>query len=144
MEKLSFKIATLHRGRYMLLMMLFVLALVYIVSRLPLSEVVKIMGSLFSLPLVLYIAVKCSRKPTVWTIDSESLTIEDPTSHKIIPLNTIDYVRNLRRSGGNLIIIKLKTGAHVRAWRNKLFESEDDLKNLCQSLKDSKLEYYDM
>lgn len=144
MEKLSFKIATLHRGRYMLLMMLFVLALVYIVSRLPLSEVVKIMGSLFSLPLVLYIAVKCSRKPTVWTIDNESLTIEDRTSHKIIPLNTIDYVRNLRRSGGNLIIIKLKTGAHVRAWRNKLFESEDDLKNLCQSLKDSKIEYYDM
>lgn len=144
MEKLSFKIATLHRGRYMLLMMLFVLALVYIVSRLPLSEVVKIMGSLFSLPLVLYIAVKCSRKSTVWTIDNESLTIEDRTSHKIIPLNTIDYVRNLRRSGGNLIIIKLKTGAHVRAWRNKLFESEDDLKNLCQSLKDSKIEYYDM
>ncbi|WP_156169699.1 hypothetical protein [Sphingobacterium sp. IITKGP-BTPF85] len=102
------------------------------------------MGSLFSLPLVLYIAVKCSRKPTVWTIDNESLTIEDPTSDKIIPLNTIDYVRNLRRSGGNLIIIKLKTGAHVRAWRNKLFESEDDLKNLCQSLKDSKIEYYDM
>lgn len=125
-------------------MMLFVLVLVYIVSRLPLSEVVKIMGSLFSLPLVLYIAVKCSKKTTVWTIDHEALTIEDSTSSKVILLDTIDYVRNLRRSGGNLIIIKLKSGAHFRAWRNKLFESEDDIKSLCQSLKDSKIEYYDM
>lgn len=128
----------------MLLMMLFILALVFIVSRLPLSEVMKIMSSLFSLPLVLFIAVKCSGKPTIWTIDDKALTIQDHTSNKVIPLNTIDYVRNLKRSGGNLIIIKLKTGAHFRAWRNKLFESEDDLKNLCQSLKDSKIEYYDM
>jgi hypothetical protein len=128
----------------MLLMLLFVLALVYLVSRLPLSEVVKIMGSLFALPLVLYIAVKCSRKPSIWTIDHEELILEDNTSSKTIPIANIDYIRNLRRSGGNLIIIKLKTGGHVRAWRNKLFESEDDLKSLCETLKDNKIEYYDM
>ncbi|AIM35574.1 hypothetical protein KO02_02005 [Sphingobacterium sp. ML3W] len=128
----------------MLLMMLFVLALVYIVSRLPISEVVKIMGSLFSLPLVLFIAVKCSKKTSTWTISNDELTMEDSISSKTIPLANIDYVRNLRRSGGNLIIIKLKTGANIRAWRNKLFESEDDLKSFCQYLKNIKTEYYDM
>lgn len=144
MEKLSFKIATLHRGRYMLLMMLFVLILVYIVSRLPLSEVVKIMGSLFSLPVVLFIAVKCSKQHSIWTIHNGELTMQNSTSSQTISLDTIDYVRNLRRSGGNLIIIKLKTGSHIRFWRNKLFESEDDLKSLCQTLKDNEIEYYDM
>lgn len=144
MEKLNFKIATLHRGRYMLLMMLSVLVLVYIVSRLPLSEVVKIMGSLFSLPLILFIAVKYAKNPSIWTIYNGELTIKNSTSSKTIALDSINFIRNLRRSGGNLIIIKLKSGDHIRAWRNKLFQSEDDLKSLCQALKDNEIEYYDM
>ncbi|UIR55543.1 hypothetical protein LZQ00_14885 [Sphingobacterium sp. SRCM116780] len=144
MEKLSFKISTLHRGRYMLLLLLFVLTLVYIVTRLPLSEVVKIMIALFSLPLVLFIAVKCAKKTSVWTIENNQLTMENSSFSKTIPLTDIDYVRNLRRSGGNLIIIKLKQKGNIRAWRNKLFEAEDDLKSFCESLKDQKIEYYDM
>lgn len=144
MEKMSFKISTLHRSRYMLLMMGMVLLLVYAVSRLPLSEVVKIVGSLFLIPVILFIAVKFSKNPSTCILDDKSLIIQNNSSSKTVVLLDIKYIRNLRRSGGNLLIIKLKNKSNIRIWRNKLFEAEDDLKSLCDALKEKGIEYYDM
>ncbi|ULT27930.1 hypothetical protein KUH03_15715 [Sphingobacterium sp. E70] len=59
-------------------------------------------------------------------------------------MSNISHIRNLRRSGGNLIIINQNKGSAFRTWRNKLFQKEDDLPLLTQAIKEANIEYYDM
>ncbi len=138
----TFQINTLHRGRYMLCF--FVLLFVFggISSYIPLSEIYKIIIVLFTIPIILYTAVKVSQRPSTWILDSESLTIAFTQETHVYPIADIDHLRSLTRSGGNLYVIYLRKKSPARYWRNKLFQADDDTLALHEALVQSDIEYF--
>lgn len=113
-------------------------------SKAPLQEIYKIIIALLLLPGALFLSIKLSPMPSIWTLDTNQLRIANKRQTKTFALNNISHIRNLKRSGGNLIIIYQRNGSTYRTWRNKLFEKEDDLPTLVQALKTADIEYYDM
>jgi hypothetical protein len=113
-------------------------------SKVPIQEIYKIIIALLMVPLALYLAIKCSTLDSTWRLDADTLTVSNSKKTVEFPLNNISHIRNLRRSGGNLIIINQNKGSAFRTWRNKLFQKEDDLPLLTQALKEANIEYYDM
>lgn len=113
-------------------------------SKVPIQEILKIIIALLMIPLALYLAIKSSTLSSTWVLDENTLQISHAKKTIVFPLNNISHIRNLKRSGGNLIIINQNKGPAFRTWRNKLFQKEDDLPLLTEALKDADIEYYDL
>ena len=61
------------------------------------------------------------------------------------PLANIKYLRNVPRSGGNLLMFFFnKDKTPKRYWRNKLFTKADDLNALVHAIRQEGVEYYYM
>ncbi|GHE36768.1 hypothetical protein [Sphingobacterium griseoflavum] len=146
MSENTFHIATLHRGKYMALLLLGVCIVTAISARLPLAEAAKILIVLCSLPLLLMLSIKWSRNDSQWVVNQEEVTITFPGGKtERIPLFEVKYLRNVPRSGGNLIMMFMKNKkVPKRYWRNKLFQKDDDLQALIHVLKQKGVEYYYM
>ncbi|RKF41180.1 hypothetical protein BCY89_21285 [Sphingobacterium siyangense] len=113
-------------------------------SKVPIQEILKIIIALLMIPLALYLAIKSSTLSSTWVLDENTLQVSNAKKTIVFPLNNISHIRNLKRSGGNLIIINQNKGPAFRTWRNKLFQKEDDLPLLTEALKDADIEYYDL
>lgn len=113
-------------------------------SKVPIQEILKIIIALLMIPLALYLAIKSSTLSSTWVLDENTLQISNAKKTIVFPLHNISHIRNLKRSGGNLIIINQNKGPAFRTWRNKLFQKEDDLPLLTEALKDADIEYYDL
>jgi hypothetical protein len=141
----TFHIATLHRGRFMLLLLAGVCLITAFVSRMPIQEIAKILAVLISLPFLIFLSTKWSKAPSVWTINQEKVTVESGTGTDTFMLGDIKYIRNLPRSGGNLLMIFFhKEKAPRRYWRNKLFQQADDLDAMIHAFRQRGIEYYYM
>ena len=140
----TFHLSTLHRGKYMLILLTSILFIGMGMSKVPIQEILKIIIALLMVPLALYVAIKCSTLSSVWVLDDNTLQISNVKKTIVFPLNHISHIRNLKRSGGNLIIINQNKGPAFRTWLNKLFQKEDDLPLLTEALKAANIEYYDM
>jgi len=92
------------------------------------------------------LSIKGSRNDSYWTIKNGEVSIRfHNQKEELLILSEVKYLRNLPRSGGNLIMIFLATAkAPKRYWRNKLFQKDDDLNALIHALKQQGVEYYYM
>src|SRR5690606_17091085 len=146
MENPSFHIATLHRGRFMLLLLLGICVITAVVSRFDLTQIVKILMLLVSLPGLLFLSVRASRNSSFWTVANGQVQIRfEKAGEEVISIQDIRYLRNVPRSGGNLIMIFYKKSRSPRRyWRNKLFQKNDDLDRLIHALRQNGVEYYYM
>lgn len=138
----TFHINTLHRGKYMLCFFVLLFAVGGASSYIPLSEIFKIIIVLFTIPGILYIAVKFSQRPSKWTLTDNDLTVTFATKSITYLISDIDHIRSLTRSGGNLYVIYLRKQSPVRYWRNKLFQENDDNLQLHEALSQSPIEYF--
>lgn len=143
MRGTDFEIATLHRGKYMLVLLGGLCVETVLVSQLSIQEILKIIIVLLSVPLLLFLGTKWSANPSRWRIDDRLLSINFKNDSHSIDIQTIKYIRNVPRSGGNLIMIFFKDARQPkRYWRNKLFQNADDLESLIHALKMEGIEYY--
>lgn len=140
--KNTFTINTLHRGKYMLLIISLIFVAGGLSSLLPTKEIYKVIVVLFACPIVLFTAVKGSRASSEWSFDNQKLDIVFPNKKITVDYDNIDNIRSLTRSGGNLIEIYQKKGKTLRLWRNKLFQADDDLLIMQQYLTTSEIEFY--
>lgn len=140
----TFQLSTLHRGKYMFILLISIFLIGLGMSKVPIQEIFKVIIALLMIPLALYLAIKWSSLPSTWQLDENTLRIHHAKREITFPLNAISHIRNLKRSGGNLIIINQNKGPAFRTWRNKLFQKEDDLPALTEALKAANVEYYDM
>ncbi|MCI0920525.1 hypothetical protein [Sphingobacterium rhinopitheci] len=140
--KKSYTINTLHRGKYMLSFFVLLFAMGGLSSLIPAEEIVKIVFVLFTIPLILYISVKASQRPSNWSVDDQELVIQFGDKTIVYPIAEIDHIRTLTRSGGTLYVIYRKKKSTARYWRNKLFQSQDDQIALQQEFTASAIEYY--
>ncbi len=140
----TFHLSTLHRGKYMFILLTSILLIGVGMSKVPIQEIYKIIIALLMVPLALYLAIKCSSLESTWQLDADKLNISNKKRTIEFALSNISHIRNLRRSGGNLIIINQNKGAAFRTWRNKLFQKEDDLPLLVEAIEEANIEYYDM
>lgn len=142
----TFHIATLHRGKYMILLLIGVCIVTAVASRLPVQEIAKILIVLCSLPFLLFGSTKLSGNASQWTIGGGKIHIRfKDNKEEYLNISDIKYLRNLPRSGGNLIMIFIKKKkAPLRYWRNKLFQKDDDLNALIHAIKQQDVEYYYM
>lgn len=113
-------------------------------SKVPVQEILKIIIALLMIPFALYLAIKLSTLSSTWILEEEVLRISNAKKTVVFPLSSISYIRNLKRSGGNLIIIHPVKGPAFRTWRNKLFQKEDDLPLLSEALRAADIIYYDL
>lgn len=135
-------INTLHRGRYMLSFFILLFVAGGISSLIPTSEIIKIITILFLIPLILYISVRVSQKPSSWQVRENEIIISFSNKEYKYYINEINHIRSLTRSGGTLYVIYLNDKSPRRYWRNKLFQNEDDQLALQQALTNSQIEYY--
>ncbi|WP_294345721.1 hypothetical protein [Sphingobacterium sp.] len=140
----TFQLSTLHRGKYMFILLTSILFIGMGMSKVPVQEILKIIIALLMIPFALYLAIKLSTLSSTWILDEEVLRISNAKKTVVFPLSSISYIRNLKRSGGNLIIIHPVKGPAFRTWRNKLFQKEDDLPLLSEALRAADIEYYDL
>ncbi|MBL1409651.1 hypothetical protein [Sphingobacterium faecale] len=138
----TFQINTLHRGKYMLCFFLLLFTIGGISSYIPLDEIYKIIIVLLTIPAILYIAVKVSQRPSIWTLTPESLTVAFSEQVSVYPIIEIDHLRSLTRSGGNLYVIYMRKEKPTRYWRNKLFQADDDNLLMHEALLQSNIEYF--
>lgn len=130
----------------MLCLLLGVCIVTVITNRFEISEIAKILIILVSLPALIYASTKLSRNDSTWTLLDNKMTILfRDQAEVIIDLKDVKYMRNVPRSGGNLLMFFLKNNrSPQRFWRNKLFQGADDLDSLILRLKQQGLEYYYM
>ena len=138
----TFEINTLHRGKYMLCFFFLLIASGVLCAQVPSSEVFKIVVILFTIPIILYLAVRWSKRTSVWKLNEENLTITLDNNINKFALHDIDHIRSLTRSGGNLYVIYFKNRSPKRYWRNKLFTRDDDNAALQEALTAHGLEFY--
>ena len=144
MSQQTFNINTLHRGKYMLSFFILLFACGMISSQIPGKEMVKIIAMLFMIPVVLFLSVKLSMRPSVWQLTSDRLHVQIAEKEFSFQTDQIDHIKNLTRSGGNLFIIHQKNAPTRRLWRNKLFTKDDDYQALHEALLEHNIEYYKM
>lgn len=143
MQSTSYILNTLHRGRMIQILLGVLFAVGFLVARLPVIEVVKIIFVLFSLPGILFVSIRFSQQSSTWKISNSSMITEKGKKNYQIRLDNIDYVRNHVRSGGNLIAIYQKSGkSPLRFWRNKLFQSNDDFDALMLHIRSLDVPYF--
>ncbi|MGJ1264788.1 hypothetical protein ACR78F_02035 [Sphingobacterium spiritivorum] len=144
MSDQTYYISTLHRAKYMALIFGGITLIAVLLAFTPFKEIVKVLITLLSIPLVIFLSVRYSRIPSHWTFDDQKLTIIKSEKHIELPLANISHIRNLPRSGGNLLIIYQRKGHSYRFWRNKLFQNEDELQAMIQYIQHHNIEYYNM
>ncbi|MEZ0456011.1 hypothetical protein ABTW23_06275 [Sphingobacterium thalpophilum] len=140
----AFHLSTLHRGKYMFILLTSIVIIGIGMSKVPIQEIYKIIITLLLVPLAMFLAVKSAALPSTWQLEADRLTVSNSKKTLVIPLSDISHIRNLKRSGGNLIIISKNKGAAFRTWRNKLFQKEDDLPLLVEAFREANIEYYAM
>ena len=138
----QYTINTLHRGKYMLSFFVLLFIVGGLSALIPAKEIVKIIVVLFTIPIILYISVKVSQRPSNWILEDNKLIINYPNKSISHAFEDIDHIRSLTRSGGTLYVIYFKKKSPARYWRNKLFQREDDQIALQQNLNTSTVEYY--
>lgn len=138
----QYSINTLHRGKFMLCFFVLLFVAGGLSSLIPAKEIVKIIVVLFTIPVILYLSVRISKRPSLWSINEQMLTIDFTDKIISYPTEEIDRIQTLTRSGGTLYVIYFKKKSPARYWRNKLFQNEDDQLALQQFLTTSTIEYY--
>lgn len=138
----EYTINTLHRGKYMLSVFALLFIFGGLSSMIPVKEIVKIVIVLFTIPVILYLSVIFSKRPSIWSINDEALTVNFENKNLQFPIEEIDHIRSLTRSGGTLYVIYFHKKSPVRYWRNKLFQDQDDQIALQAQLTESPIEYY--
>lgn len=146
MAESTYHIATLHRGRYMIYLLVGVCLVTALVARIPIQEIVKIIIVLLSLPVLLLLSTKLSKNTSDWTIKDKEVHILFANKRtESFHIDDVKYLRNVPRSGGNLLMLFFKKGNGTkRFWRNKLFQKDDDLNSLIHALKQEGIDYYYM
>ena len=138
---MTFYINTLHRGRFIWILLGGLFLSGFLVSYLQVSEIIKIIILLFCMPVILFLAVKVSLQPSEWTLKDDTLKIHRAGKDQEISLSTISYIKNHLRSGGNLLAIFFQPKrSPIRIWRNKLFSAADDFEPLLEALKSREIE----
>ena len=136
-----YQINTLHRGRFIWILLGFLFAVGYILSLTQLQEIYKIIILLFCIPLLMWTAVKFSKESSSWEIVNNSIVINAFEKQTTIPMEDIAYIKNHMRSGGNLVVFHKKgKSAPIRIWRNKIFAANDQFDQLIFKLKEFGLE----
>lgn len=135
MSESTFIIHTLHRGRFIQILLGSLFAVGIAASYSNIEEIPKIIALLVCLPLLLFLSVKWSQHPSTWTTKAGMLHIVKGSKAWDIDLQEITYVQNHTRSGGNLIAIHRKNKFQpIRFWRNKLFQSVDEMAEMLKHL----------
>lgn len=137
---MSFQIHTLHRGRFILLLLGGLFLLGVISSSLPIAEVQKIVLLLLLLPVLLYLSVRFSQQPSEWRFDNATIVISKGGKEVGVSREDLLYFKNHIRSGGNLIALYRKTNSTpLRFWRNKLFQGVDDFDAMLDFVKSNEI-----
>lgn len=122
----KFHIETLHRGRFIWVLLGGLFVAGYLLSLIPFSEIVKILVLLFCIPVLMWIAVRVNRATSVWQITEGNIRITWLGKTREFSCRQISYLKNHTRSGGNLLVFYfIDNSAPVRLWRNKLFVPDD-------------------
>jgi len=135
MNETTFVIHTLHRGRFIQILLgsLFVVGIGASYSHI--GEIPKIIALLVCLPVLLFLSVKWSQQPSTWSTTPGVLRVVKGDHTWEFNLQDITYIQNHMRSGGNLLAIHQKKKFQpTRFWRNKLFQSVDDLTEMLRHL----------
>lgn len=131
MSETTFVIHTLHRGRFIQILLGSLFAVGIGASYVNIEEIPKIIGLLVCLPLLLFLSVKWSQQHSTWSTHAGMLHIAKGSKTWELELQDITHIQNHLRSGGNLLAIhKKKKFQPIRFWRNKLFQSVDDMAEL--------------
>ncbi|MGB7526591.1 hypothetical protein [Sphingobacterium cellulitidis] len=132
-----FQINTLHRGRFIWILLGSLFFVGYLLSMSNFQEIYKILILLFCIPAIMWSAVKFSKQISTWEVDNSNISITKFGKATTIPIADISYLKNHIRSGGNLLAFhtKGKSGT-VRVWRNKIFASNDQFDDLIQVIKE--------
>jgi len=134
MEHSTYHIYTLHRERFILCVLLGVFFAAFLASQFNTSEVYKIITILFCLPVLLFLSITLSKNPSVWQIDNTQLTIVVAGRKIIYQRDDIAKIQISTRSGGTLITLHFNNKNHPkRYWSNKLFQKQDDTKELIEA-----------
>lgn len=137
---MTFQINTLHRGRFIWILLAGLFAAGFLLSYFDLQEIVKIIILLFCIPLILFAAVKISFQSSTWKLTEQEIHISRAGKDIILPIAEISYIKNHLRSGGNLLAIFFNNKrATLRIWRNKLFVAADDFESLLAELKSKEI-----
>lgn len=138
----TFTINTLHREKYMLCLLAMLFVIGWLSSFIPVSEIIKIIIVLFTIPAILFCSIKLSQNPSQWILEEDKLSIVFKNKSVVYTSAEIDHIRSLTRSGGNLYVIYRHKKSTKRYWRNKLFQADDDQQLLQEALLQSPIEYY--
>lgn len=139
---MEYKIHTLHRGKFIWILLGGLFAVGYILSFFELRELVKIIALLFCIPAIMFLGAKLSYQDSTWTIDSNRLIIEKAGKTSEVAIDQIEYIKNHMRSGGNLLAIYRKgKSTPMRVWRNKLFVHTDQFDELTARLRELGIEF---
>ncbi|WP_166332493.1 hypothetical protein [Sphingobacterium chungjuense] len=135
MSETTFVIHTLHRGRFIQILLGSLFAVGIGASYINIEEIPKIIALLVCLPLLLFLSVKWSQQPSTWSTHAGLLRIVKGSKTWEFDLKDITHIQNHLRSGGNLLAIhKKKKFQPVRFWRNKLFQSVDEMAEMLRHL----------
>lgn len=122
----KFQIQTLHRGRFIWVLLGGLLLVGYILSLTNLSELVKILALMFCIPVLMWLSVKLNRRESSWEIHPDRIYITRFGKTVDFPIAQVVYLKNHVRSGGNLVVFYFgKPNSPLRLWRNKLFVQPD-------------------
>lgn len=143
MEHASFQISTLHREKFILLVLIGVFVSAIIASQFNIPEIYKIIVLLICLPLLLFLSILLSKKPSIWELSSTTLAINYKNKTESFLLDNISKIQTGTRSGGTLITIHFKDkNSPKRYWSNKLFQKEDDVKELISTIEDRNIRLF--
>lgn len=135
MSETTFVIHTLHRGRFIQILLGSLFAVGIGASYINIEEIPKIIALLVCLPLLLFLSVKGSQQPSTWSTKAGRLHIVKGSKNWEFDLKEITHIQNHLRSGGNLLAIhKKKKFQPIRFWRNKLFQSVDEMAEMLRHL----------
>ncbi|MBV2226571.1 hypothetical protein [Sphingobacterium sp. NPDC055431] len=138
---MTYQINTLHRGRFIWILLGSLFVVGYFLSLSTLQEIYKILILLFCIPAIMWAAVRFSKQNSTWVIDKSNINITKFGQEIQIPIAEITYLKNHIRSGGNLLAFHKKGKmSTVRIWRNKIFANNDQFEQLIQTIKDLGIE----
>jgi len=139
---MTYKIHTLHRGKFIWILLGGLFAAGFALSYFDIREIIKIIILLFCIPAIMFLAAKISYQESVWKIDGDLLSIHKSGQTTEINIAQIEYIKNHMRSGGNLLAIYTKGKSRpTRIWRNKLFVDTDQFDELSVQLKEHGIEF---
>ncbi|WP_156305699.1 hypothetical protein [Sphingobacterium endophyticum] len=133
---MTFEINTLHRGRFIWILLGSLFVVGYLLSLTQLQEIYKIIILLFCIPAIMWAAVRFSKDNSTWSIQNRNINITIFNKELSFAVDDISYIKNHIRSGGNLVVFHKKgKSSPTRIWRNKIFASNDQFDELIAALK---------